>query len=108
MVDGIEWQPEFTIVRPDKRKPLEHQTAYNARFEIEFQQLGWDIQPRLSDSPRLIGDFGKNLVFGEVGLRVRRPPPRPRMGRRAPALGYFVVSKKPELNESPDYLSSLR
>ncbi len=44
VVDGIEWQPEFTIVRPDKRKPLEHQTAYNARFEIEFQQLGWDIQ----------------------------------------------------------------
>ena len=66
VVDGIEWQPEFTIIRPDKRKPLEHQTAYNARFEIEFQQLGWDIQPRLSDSPRLIGDFGKNLVFGEV------------------------------------------
>ena len=57
MVDSIEWQPEFTIVRPDKRKSLGHQTAYNARFEIEFQQLDWDIQPRLSDSPRLIGEY---------------------------------------------------
>ena len=64
VVDGIEWQPEFTIVRPGKRKPLEHQTAYNARFEIEFQRSGWEIKPRLSDSPRLIGDFWKNLVFG--------------------------------------------
>ena len=64
VVDGIEWQPEFKIVQSDKT--IEHQKAYNARFEIEFRQLGWEIKPRLSDSPRLIGDFGKKLVFGEV------------------------------------------
>ena len=65
VVDGIEWQPVLKIDRPDKTT-LKHQAAYNKRFENEFQQLGWKIQPRLSDSPRLIGDFGKNLVFGEV------------------------------------------
>ena len=45
---------------------LLHQTAYNKRFGIEFQELGWEVQPRLPESPRLIGDFKKNLVFVEV------------------------------------------
>ena len=64
VVDGIEWKPVFRSVQSDK--PIEHQKAYNKRFEDEFQKLGWEIKPRLSDKPRLIGDFGKNLVFGEV------------------------------------------
>ena len=64
VVDGIEWQPVFKSVRLGK--PIEHQKAYNKRFEDEFRKLGWKIGPRLSDKPRLIGDFGKNLVFGEI------------------------------------------
>ena len=64
VVDGIEWQPVFKSVRLGK--PIEHQKAYNKRFEDEFKKLGWKIGPRLSDKPRLIGDFGKNLVFGEI------------------------------------------
>ena len=65
VVDGIEWQPVFKTDRRGKT-PLEHQKAYNERFKIEFQLLGWTTEPRLSDKPALIGDFGKNLVYGEV------------------------------------------
>ena len=64
VVDGIEWQPVFKSVRLGK--PIEHQKAYNKRFEDEFRKLGWKIRPRLSDKPRLIGDFGKKSVFGEI------------------------------------------
>ena len=64
VVGGIEWQPVFKSVRLGK--PIEHQKAYNKRFEDEFKKLGWKTQPRLSDRPRLIGDFGKRLVFGEI------------------------------------------
>lgn len=64
VVDRIEWNKEFRITTPDST--LLHQTAYNKRFDIEFQKLGWETQPWLCETPRLIGDFKKNLVFVEV------------------------------------------
>ncbi len=66
VVDGIEWQPVCKSKSVRLGKPIKHQAAYNKRFEDEFKKLGWKIRPRLSDKPRLIGDFGKNLVFGEI------------------------------------------
>ena len=33
---------------------------------MEFEKLGWEKKPMLSQNPRLIGDFRKNLVFVEV------------------------------------------
>ena len=64
MVESIDWQDEFKVIQPGST--LFHQTAYNTRFEIEFQRLGWETKPRLSVNPRLIGYFRKNLVFVEV------------------------------------------
>ena len=64
VVESIDWQDEFKVIQP--RSTLFHQTAHNKRFELEFQQLGWETKPRLSLNPRLIGDFRKNLVFVEV------------------------------------------
>ena len=64
VVESIDWQDEFKVIQP--RSTLFHQTAYNKRFELEFQQLGWETKPILSLNPRLIGDFRKNLVFVEV------------------------------------------
>jgi|TARA_B100002003_G_C13780362_1_gene386496 hypothetical protein len=64
VVGLIEWKETFRIAAQDSTPT--HQTAYNKAFEIEFQKLGWEIKPRLSDKPRLIGDFRKNLVFVEV------------------------------------------
>ena len=48
-----------------------HQTRFNAsssncihqRLEIEFEKLGWEKKPLLSQKPRLIDDFRKNLFF---------------------------------------------
>ena len=40
--------------------------AYNKRFEIEFEKLGWKKKPLLNKKPRIIGDFKKDLVFVEV------------------------------------------
>ena len=64
VVEAIDWKAEFTVVQSGST--LLHQTAYNKRFETEFQRLGWETKPRLSENPRLIGDFRKNLVFVEV------------------------------------------
>ena len=60
----IEWEEEFQIIKEEKT--LSHQKAYNESLKVEFEKLGWQSQPKLSDNPRLIGDFGKNLVFVEV------------------------------------------
>ena len=65
VVELIKWEEEFKVIQSDS-KTLLHQTAYNKRFEIEFEKLGWEKKPMLSDKPRLIGDFRKNLVFVEV------------------------------------------
>ena len=60
IVDSIKWEKEFKVSNSL------HQTAYNKRFKIEFDKLGWESQPKLSDKPSLVGDFKKNLVFVEV------------------------------------------
>ena len=65
VVDLIKWEEEFKVIQSDS-KTLLHQTAYNKRFEIEFEKLGWEKKPKLSQKPRLIGDFRKKLVFVEV------------------------------------------
>ena len=65
VVNLIEWQEEFKFIKPNSKEIL-HQTAYNKKFEIEFEKLGWEKKPLLSQKPRLIGDFIKNLVFVEV------------------------------------------
>lgn len=64
VVELIDWEMEFQIV--SSGSTLLHQSAYNKRFEIEFEKLGWETKPMLSQNPRLIGDFRKNLVFVEV------------------------------------------
>ena len=64
VVESMEWRDAFELIQPGST--VFHQTAYNKRFEIEFQKLGWETKPRLSTNPRLIGDFRKNLVFVEV------------------------------------------
>ena len=65
MVELIKWEEEFKVIQSDS-KTLLHQTAYNKRFEIEFEKLRWEKKPMLSQKPRLIGDFRKNLVFVEI------------------------------------------
>ena len=60
----VAWKPEFSF-RNNERE-LMHQRGYNKAFEIEFQKLGWELQPKLYNNPRLIGDFRKNDVFIEV------------------------------------------
>ena len=65
VVNLIEWQEEFKFIKPNSKEIL-HQTAYNKRFEIEFEKLGWEKNPLLSKNPKLIGDFRKNLVFVEI------------------------------------------
>ena len=65
VVNLIEWQEEFKFIKPNSKEIL-HQTAYNKRFEIEFEKLGWEKNPLLSTNPKLIGDFRKNLVFVEI------------------------------------------
>ena len=64
VVETIEWNKEFTVVTNNTE--TSHQTAYNKRFEMEFANLGWEKKPMLSETPRLIGDFRKNLVFVEI------------------------------------------
>ncbi len=58
------WLPEYTV--ETENKVLHHQAAYNKSFSMALENKGWQIQPRLSDSPRLIGDFAKGLLFGEI------------------------------------------
>ncbi len=56
-ISNIMWQSHFQISIGEKT--LEHQTAYNKAFEIEFTKYLWEKQPLLYDNPRLIGDFRK-------------------------------------------------
>ena len=64
VIEAISWQPEFII--KINNSEFKHQRGYNKAFEIEFLNLDWENNPRLSNSPRLIGDFRKNLVFVEI------------------------------------------
>ena len=65
IIGAIKWQPEFIFERSGNDN-LKLQTAYNERFKTELEDRGWETQPKLSEKPRLIGDFRKNLVFGEI------------------------------------------
>ena len=58
------WHPDFSITTTTAT--LQHQAAYNRSLSIALSEFGWLKQPRLSDSPRLIGDFAKGLIFGEI------------------------------------------
>ncbi len=58
------WSPDFSL--NTTKNLLHHQAAYNRSFSDALSEIGWRLQPRLSKSPRLIGDFSKGLVFGEI------------------------------------------
>ena len=64
IIESTQWSEEFAF--SVENKSVFHQTAYNKHFENEFKKGAWEIQPKLTDSPKLIGDFRKNLVFGEI------------------------------------------
>jgi len=64
ILKSIKWYPEFSI--SVNNNVYFHQNAYNKAFEIEFKKHNWDSQPKLKDSPRLIGDFKKSFVFVEI------------------------------------------
>ncbi len=59
-----QWAPDFTY--PSKSTTLRNQAAYNKSLSVSLAERGWQLQPRLSHSPSLIGDFAKGLVFGEI------------------------------------------
>jgi hypothetical protein len=58
------WSPNFSLDTPSTT--FRNQAAYNKSLSETLSEKGWQVQPRLSDSPRLMGDFAKGLVFGEV------------------------------------------
>ena len=58
------WAPDFSFT--GSGATLHHQAAYNKSMAVALSEKGWRLQPKLSDSPRLIGDFAKGLVFGEI------------------------------------------
>jgi len=62
---NIKWDPDFNF-DSNNGKVLHHQSAYNKAFERKFIDLHWEQQPLLLQSPRLIGDFRKRLVFVEI------------------------------------------
>ncbi len=65
-IHAVQWEPEFKY-SPQAGKTLRHQAAYNSALKTEMVDCrGWENQPRLNDSPRLIGDFRKNDIFVEV------------------------------------------
>lgn len=64
VLEAVPWRQDFSI--EFRNRTLSHQTAYNKAFQTEFKKLGWEIQPKIKDSPKLIGDFRKGLVFVEV------------------------------------------
>jgi hypothetical protein len=58
------WSPDYSF--NTSTATLQHQAAYNKSLSLALAERGWDLQPLLSESPRLIGDFAKGLIFGEV------------------------------------------
>ena len=64
VVTAVQWKEEFSTSFGEDT--VYHQRAYNKTFEAEFLKYGWKSQPKLKDSPRLIGDFSKGLVFIEI------------------------------------------
>ena len=64
VISDLKWPPNYSI--ETSTTTLRHQAAYNRSITSTLSELGWNMEPRLSDSPRLIGDFAKGLVFGEI------------------------------------------
>ena len=64
-IENVEWREEFCFITESGSEVL-HQRAYNAAFEKEFLSYGWEPQPLLLRTPRLIGDFRQGLVFVEI------------------------------------------
>ncbi len=64
VIEAVKWNENFSISLNNEN--FAHQKAYNKAFEFEFLKYGWKTQPKIKDSPRLIGDFSKGLVFIEV------------------------------------------
>jgi hypothetical protein len=63
-IADVAWTGQFRFEADEKG--YEHQTGYNKALAVELRERGWKLQPRLCDSPRLIGDAEKNGVFVEV------------------------------------------
>jgi len=61
IVNAVQWKKEFSISFGEDT--VFHQLAYNKAFEVAFLKYSWETQPKLKDSPRLIGDFSKGLVL---------------------------------------------
>lgn len=66
IISTVHWKPEFTFQLSPNSAVKKHQQRYNEAINAGFRALGWQAQPKISESPRLIGDFGKDLVFVEV------------------------------------------
>ena len=64
VIRSIQWAKSFSYT--NQKKTYEHQTGYNQAFQNAFKELRWEVQPKLRDAPKLIGDFRKDLVFGEI------------------------------------------
>jgi hypothetical protein len=64
-IKTVPWQQEFSVQLPHG-KTIHHQAAYNKALQDLFDKHGWECQPVLASSPKLIGDFRKRLVFVEV------------------------------------------
>lgn len=58
------WAPDFSFLT--STTSFSDQAGYNKSILTLLSGLGWRLQPRLSETPRLIGDFAKGLVFGEI------------------------------------------
>ena len=64
VLSSQKWHPDYSI--KNGASELKHQAAYNKSLSKALFDLGWRKQPRLSENPRLIGDFAKGLLFGEI------------------------------------------
>jgi hypothetical protein len=64
VIAAIKWVEIFQY--SDGGPGWQYQSAYNKAFAVEFNRLGWELQPVLRTDPKLIGDFRKGLVFVEI------------------------------------------
>jgi len=70
-IEGLTFVPTSQKLGPDfsltTKTAMRHdQAAYNKSLSTSLSKEGWSLQPRLSSSPRLIGDFAKGLVFAKI------------------------------------------
>jgi len=64
VVSSIAWNEDFCF--DAKGETCKHQAAYNKAFATRLAGLGWKLQQRLSNDPRLIGEAQKNEIFVEI------------------------------------------